>query len=312
MSDDGSADADPHLISFTPTELLNRGLKLLGWNDKQIKRKSKKRWAKWTTRFAADFGAKPHVLCQIWEDLQQTTINEAYLSPDERNIDHFLYAMNFLKAYPTEKQRENKWHVSDRILRDSGWSTIAKIAALQEDKIKWPDNFGNDIWVGTVDGTMIKSHEPNHEKYPKDRKAFSFKHHASGYNYEIVLSLVESKIIWLNGPFKAGTNDIQMLTCEDGLCDLLRHQQKRLIADSGYRGYDDIISRANSMDSPAVSKFKNRARCRHESVNGLIKQFKSVDNAGFRHGIEKFAICFDAVAVITQYRMELGEPLFEV
>jgi hypothetical protein len=38
-----------------------------------------------------------------------------------------------------------------------------------------------------------------------------------------------------------------------------------------YSGQDDFISRANSRDSPEVSKLKSRARLRHEAVNGKIK-----------------------------------------
>jgi hypothetical protein len=312
-SDDSSdGDPDPHLWILTPNEMLVKGLELMGWSEKQINRKSKKRWGKLCGFFAADFGAKPHVLCQIWEDLQTTTIEAARLLPEERNLEHFLYAMHFLKAYPTEKQRQNKWNVCDRILRDTGWLFVAKMAALQELKIVWPETDEGDIWIGTVDGTHSKSWEPKHDKYPKDRKAFSFKHHSSGFNYEIVVSLEDSKIIWINGPFKAGTNDIGMLTSANGLLAKLRALGLRVIADNGYRGYDDIISRPNSLDSAAVSKFKNRARCRHEGVNGMIKHFKCTSSEAFRHGIDKFKICFDASVVITQYRMELGEPLFEV
>ncbi|CAB9515385.1 unknown protein [Seminavis robusta] len=240
-----------------------------------------------------------------------TDVAEAYLQPAECNLDHFLYTMHFLKAYPREKQRQNKWHICDQILRDTGWLIAGKIAAMKIFKIVWLDT-GDDIWVGSVDGTHIKSWEPTHDKYPKDRTAFSFKHHFSGFNCEIALSLKESKIIWINGPFKAGTNDIKMFTSEGGLADKHRETGQRVIADHGYKGHDDVISRPNSLDSAKVSKFKNRARSRHEAVNGLLKHFKCTDSSSFRHGIEKFSICFEASAVVTQYQMELGEPLFEI
>ena len=85
-----------------------------------------------------------------------------------------------------------------------------------------------------------------------------------------------------------------------------------MIADNGYRGHDDLITRPNSHDAPDVAKFKTRARARHEHVNGLIKHYKCTDSAQFRHGTEKFQVCFDCAAVITQYRMEMGEPLMEI
>ncbi|CAB9527827.1 unknown protein [Seminavis robusta] len=245
MADDSSDDdIDPDLQIVTPEEMLEHGMKLIGWKEKQLKRKSKKRWRKWCYLFAADFRAKPHVVCQMWEDLQSTELTEAYLQPLERNLDQFLYALHFLKAYPTEKQRQNKWHISDRVLRDTGWFYLTKLAAMKAIKIVWLD-VGDDIWCGSVDGTHIKSWEPTHDKYPKNPSAFSWKHHSAGFNCEVALSLKESKIVWINGPFEAGTNDISMFTAEGGLCERLHATGKKVIADNGYRGHDDVISRPN-------------------------------------------------------------------
>lgn len=49
-----------------------------------------------------------------------------------------------------------------------------------------------------------------------------------------------------------------------------------------------------------------------ESLNAKLKTFKCLDSARFRHGEAKFKLCFEAVAVLTQYRMELGDPVFAI
>ena len=49
---------------------------------------------------------------------------------------------------------------------------------------------------------------------------------------------------------------------------------------------------------------------RHEQFNGMLKEYESLAGE-FRHK-DKFAACFEATAIICIYRMENGEPLFDV
>jgi len=68
----------------------------------------------------------------------------------------------------------------------------------------------------------------------------------------------------------------------------------------------------NSHDSKEVSKFKSRARCCQETLNGKIAEFECMNNIGFPHSKEKLQGCFEAVAVIAQHKMEMGEPLVDI
>jgi len=68
----------------------------------------------------------------------------------------------------------------------------------------------------------------------------------------------------------------------------------------------------NSYDSKEVSKFKSRAHCHQEKLNGKIAEFECMNNIGFRHSKEKLQACFEAVAVIVQYKMDMGEPLYDI
>jgi hypothetical protein len=78
-------------------------------------------------------------------------------------IEYFLMAMHHLKRYPTEVEREGMFDISSKWGRDKVWYYVEKIQALKAQKIVWPDdNFGDDIWVLTVDGTHCWLREPQH------------------------------------------------------------------------------------------------------------------------------------------------------
>lgn len=320
-SDHSSDSSIASIFVLTRDDILQRGLKLLLWSDEKLARKSKKKIEKETDWFKHEYGADPYVVAQIWEDLQRTGIEAARINnANDDDLSHLFHALQFMKCYPTEGQQQNKWHESDRCLRDNCWSMLLKLQALKAEKIFWPttEELGDSIWVGVVDGTHVKTQEPSHPEFPKDPQFFSHKNHSAGLSYEIVSSLSQSRIIWMNGPFPAGMNDIQIFSSPGGLKEKLEGTGLRLIADNGYRGVDNIISRPNSQDSTEVAKFKTRARMRHESLNGKIKTMRCTDSARFRHqgnhkdGQPKFKICFEAAAVVTQYKMENGEPLYDI
>ena len=318
-SDSLSSDDDDILI-LTGDNMLRHGLKLLGWTDRQLDRKSRRKREKQFFLFKSDYGASPHVVAQIFEDLQTTNIVAAQIrNASLEDVCFLFFALNILKVYPTEGQRQNKWHRCDKKLREHGWDMLLRLQALKTAKIVWPTaaEIGNNIFIGSVDGTHVEIEEPNHPVFPKDKTAFSYKNHSAGLAYEIVVSLSESRIIWINGPFPASMHDSKIFNSPGGLRARLEGTGLRLIGDSGYQGNDDIVSRLNSMDSQEVSKFKTRARLRHEAVNAKIKTLRCTDSGRFRHkgnhkGQSKFQVFFEAAVVITQYKMEISEPLFDI
>lgn len=97
-----------------------------------------------------------------------------------------------------------------------------------------------------------------------------------------------------------------------GLLDKLRSVGKKALGDKIYNGYPDAVSTFNAFDDDAVMDFKARAQMRHEQFNGMMKEFAVLDTRFRSPDDEKFATCFEAVAVICVYRMEHGEPLFDV
>ena len=311
MSADSDDDISADLIILTPQEMLVEGLQVLGWDKGNMTARLSNQTK--IDRFRAHFGADPHVIARIWEDLQTTTNENAIVEPSKRILKHFFMALHFLKKYPQRIEANTTWKISENNYKQWVDFFVGKVRAMKDQKLGWPDdNFGDDIWIGTVDGTHFVSQEIAGKEFPTDPSIFSFKHHTAGFNYEIVVALRESKIVWFNGPFPAGDyNDIRIFA-EKGLKDKLLSTGKKVIADKGYSGYPKLISLPNSFDKEEVSRFKSRARLRQEKLNGKLKNFECLDSGRFRHTPEKLQACFEAVAVIVQYKMEMGEPLYDV
>lgn len=164
------------------------------------------------------------------------------------------------------------------------------------------------IFLISVDGVHCRCYEPWHPLHSKNPEYYSHKFHQAGLTYELGIAVYESKLVWINGPFPAGQNDITVYRkalkakIPDG---------KKVIGDRGYRGEKATIRLPNSHNTKKVRQFMGRARARHESFNSRIKNF-AVLSERFRHGEEKHKWCFEAVCVIVQYQMDNGSPLFDV
>lgn len=85
---------------------------------------------------------------------------------------------------------------------------------------------------------------------------------------------------------------------------------KKVLADSGLKGSAKASTRKAS-NSHEMKHFRARAQGRQET---LFKRFKDfgILRQRFRHGLDLHRMVLDAVAVIVQYDMENGHPLFDV
>ena len=308
MDDDSISTDNGSVVIYTTAELLKRGLLLVNYTRRRIRRAKKKRNLE---RFVGHFGANPTIVAQIWEDLQTTNDDAAYLVPDDRNIDHLFMALHHLKRCPTELEREPIFDVDCTSGKDFVRFFIQKVKALKHEKIRWPDNnFGNDIWAITVDGTHIWIEEPQHPTWSQDSKCCSHKHGSSGMSYELGISISTSKLVWINGPFPAGRSDNSIFK-KDGLKAKLESMGKRCIGDGGYPGHPKVLSTPNEHDSKPVRVFKSRALKRHETFNGMVKRFDCLSSR-FRHSADWLEDCFEAVCVVCQHQCDFDQPLFDV
>jgi hypothetical protein len=128
--------------------------------------------------------------------------------------------------------------------------------------------------------------------------------------YELGISIYSNQLVWVNGPFPAGVPDISVFRKEGGLKSQIPHG-KKIIADEGYPGEDQIISLRNPFDSIATKTLKKRAKARHETFNGRLKSFRILDER-FRQRVPKHKAVFEACCVLVQYELEHGHPLFDV
>jgi hypothetical protein len=188
-----------------------------------------------------------------------------------------------------------------------------KIRRLKAEKIVWPDDWEEDeIWVVSVDGTHCWIAEPKHPEWSQDKKFYSHKYNKAGISYELAIDLARDRLVWMNGPFRAGKNDVKIFR-HHGLMEKLLATNKKAIGDKGYSGarYRGVVSTWNAHDDYYVKKFKSRALKRHEYFNGMIKRFGCMDGR-FRGGPRRFKYYFESICVICQYQLENGMPLYDI
>jgi DDE superfamily endonuclease len=184
-------------------------------------------------------------------------------------------------------------------------------------QIVWPTrwtpghpDFANEdvpVFLLTVDGVHCRVQEPLHPTKSKDPSYYSHKFKTAALDYELGISVFDNALVWMNGPFKGSRHDITVFR-RAGLKQQIP-EGHRIIGDTGYLGESLVISTPNAHDPAALRKFKSRARARHESFNGRLKNFKCLDER-FRHGVEQHKVVFEAICVICQYQLETGSPLF--
>ena len=204
------------MADSTPDEMLFFGLELVYVSNPGRLTKSTR--DRNVPRFKTFYGATPEVHHELWNDLQNTDNLDALVLPEDLNMTSFFVALHFLKCYPLEDEREALFDVSPKSGRGKVWFFVEKIRNLRADKIVWPyEIFEDEEWVMTVDGTHCEFQEPSHPEFSIDTGYFSHKHGQAGLAYEIGISLFDSKVVWLNGPFRAGMNDKSIFTEDGGL-----------------------------------------------------------------------------------------------
>ena len=143
-------------------------------------------------------------------------------------------------------------------------------------QVVWPNmNDSTPVFIFSVDGTHCRINEPMHDRYSQDARYFSHKTHSAGLSYELGVSLYSNQLVWMNGPFPAGRSDMQIF--RNNLLERIP-VGKSVIADGGYRGKPQVVSVPNNYDDPDLRKFKRRARCRQETFNARLKNFRVLDN----------------------------------
>jgi hypothetical protein len=263
-------------------------------------------------RFASKFGVHPVTACTLYGDLQKTTIETARIVGEDSNLRWLLITLYFLMKYPERDVLESEFNFSRGYISNKIWTWIKRIRDMKAEKIVFPslEELGDSIWIMTVDGVDFMTREPTHPEFSRDRKNYSQKFNRAGKSYEFGVSLTGG-LIWMNGPFRAGTNDLNKFRSPGGLRDKLEQLGKKCISDQAYRGERELCSFYNSEDSKSVAMFKSRALLRQETIHGTFKTFNILSGM-FRHSEDQFGYAVEAVAVVTQYKLENELPLFDI
>ena len=229
----------------------------------------------------------------------------------------FFIAHYFLWTYPKNSRiLASRFKCCEKYARGEHlWRWIAKIAALKEKKIVWDadmDASNTAIFALSLDGTDFRVWEKKHPFLNQDRQHCSkqFKHGA--LKYEVAMSVFKPRVVWIYGPHRGGEHDMTIF--RKRLKQKIK-PGKKAIADRGYitsREDEQMLSLPNPMyDSKELNNFKSRARLRHETFNGRLKNYEILQHT-FRHGEKKHKLVFEALCVTVQYQMENGSPVFEV
>ena len=260
-------------------------------------------------RFSSGYGVSANTLHAVFQDVQK---NHPKLT-----AKYFLMGVDSLKRYDVEHNMAGKWKVCEDTFRTHWKKTVRMIAELRGEKIKFdPADFPEDqIFLMTVDGVHFRIREPRRDP---GSKWYSHKFHGAGVMYLVAVDIRRSRILWIDGPKPASTSE--RATFEGGLKkDKSKDPNalasnipadKRAVADSALRTCQKATTRMTGQQKE-LKDFLRRATARQETLFKRFKQF-NILSSEFRHGFDMHKDVLDAIAVITQYDMNLGNPLFDV
>jgi hypothetical protein len=119
------------MLILTDVEIRHRGLKVVGFSDVILARSKQDSLE---DDFRAHFGSSSLAMAQLWEALQTSPL--AAVAGTKKNLDDFLKALYFLKAYPCLRDQRSRFNVCINTASTCTWKWVPKIAALKADKAR--------------------------------------------------------------------------------------------------------------------------------------------------------------------------------
>ena len=236
-----------------------------------------------TRQFRALFGTDINIVCIIYNLMHDETNWE---TNKKITVTHVLWGLHFLKCYPTEDIAATFLGTSRKTFRHWAWKVVRAMSTASSNvvskqinrvflfyiakkplqvfihwQINFENRFKNDIGcecLVTVDGTDFAIDEPE----PFDPKWNSHKFKRAALKYEVTVSIQDSDIVLINGPFPGSVNDLVIF--QNGLKRLLGLLE-RVQADSGY--IDPKCSVPTEFRDINEKRQKGRVLARHENVN---------------------------------------------
>ena len=286
--------AGPEETRLSVDVFLAVGLHVAGYGPKKLSLRTQVR------RFREMYGCHPTVVREVWYDLKKHV-------PENTKLTYLFWALFFLRKYPTDGDLATRVNKDPTTVRKWVWTIIFGLQDLKAEKIRFPQNGFELTFILSVDGTDCRIEEPR----PFNKSWFSQKFKGPGVKYEVALDVLTGRCVWISGPYRASKSEITIYR-EEGLMNLIP-EGKLVVADKGLRGEPNTVSFPNSLDDDDVAELKKRIRARQETFFARMKSFKVLKES-FRHKpvLEKHKACFEAVAVLVQYGIDNGFPLFRI
>ena len=115
--------------------MLRRGLELINWDPARLHRISLKTQKR---KFRETYGNDTSTLCDIYEDLQTTSSEEARIVGSESTLTKFLIAVHCARNYQAEHEALTVFTCiqTEKTYRKYVWPLLSKIAALKEQTVR--------------------------------------------------------------------------------------------------------------------------------------------------------------------------------
>jgi hypothetical protein len=184
-----------------------------------------------------------------------------------------------------------------------------KIALLEEKVISWDKGFDDPehkTHTIYIDGIDMMAWERKYAYLSKDPAFCSHKSNGCAYRYMIAVSVYQSKIVGIYGPYPGSYSEIEIF--QEHIKTKIK-QGKYGVADKGTKDSSDrMLVLPNPVDNQDNKKFKACVLARYEMVNGRIKHYNSMADT-WKHGMDKHGIAIRAVTATVQYKMDNGSKL---
>eukprot|EP00804_Cyclotella_cryptica_P014725 CCRYP_019938-RA/>CCRYP_019938-RA protein AED:0.15 eAED:0.15 QI:0/0/0/1/0/0/2/0/180 len=176
------------------------------------------------------FGAEPEVVADLW-----TRIDPEKTMPRGAKAEHIMWTLYCLKIYSVEE--------------------------VNIQNILWEKQYKGDICcpaLVTIAGTDM----PVQHKF--DPKFCSHKFRSNRLKYEVGVCIQSGNIVWVNGPFRGGENDLN-IACQAVISAL--EDRGMVEADGGYAGKEFYIKIPKDAKTEEHRHIKAVTRSRHETAN---------------------------------------------
>lgn len=260
--------------------------------------------------FHAHFGVSQETVNILWMHICS--------SPSEFpfTFDHLLWALYFLKVYPTADVASSFWSVSQKTFHKWTWKMILflvktldtvreNVPIISDRQFSISERFQNGVnMVNMVlDATECPIEKPI--DWTTQNRYYSGKKKKHTIKYEVGVQINTGKIVWVAGGLPGSIHDLTMAKSCRIIGTLLPGE--RILADKGYTGDDHFLVPFKSPGSESErmwNKGINETRVIVENTYNRIKVFNCLKST-WRNDIDLHIFAFSVSCEIVNIEVSL-------